>query len=146
MKRIIVFLLFLAPISAFSLPERSDHPVKGTTLTLTGEIVSLRCFALDPEKGRGPDHSKCAEASIRRGEPAGFLSDGVLYVLLGVSGPKVRPVLFASTREEVTLTGILVNQNGLLNLNVTGIQSLGKPVKAVPAAKPESKKEGLRKE
>jgi len=87
-----------------------------------------------------------AEASIRRGEPAGFLSDGVLYVLLGVSDPKVRPVLFASTREEVTLTGILVNQNGLMNLNVTGIQSLGKPVKTAPKKQQEPKKEGLKKE
>ena len=125
---------------------KSDHSASGPSVTLTGEIVSLRCLALDPEKGHGADHSKCAEAALRRGEPAGLLSGGAVYLLTGISDPKIRPVFLAVVREEVAITGVVATSQGFQVLDVSGIQSRGQPVKKVPPAKKASDKKGLRKE
>ena len=146
MNKVFALITFVIFSAAPSQADKTDHPVNGVQVKLTGEIVSLRCYLLDPARGHGPEHSKCAEASLRRGEPAGFLADGVLYVLLGASDPKIKPVLLASTREQVVLTGSIVNLEALLGFNVTGVQNLGQPVKASPPKKKESNKEGLKKE
>ena len=130
----LIALVFLAalPQNLKAQTAKLDHPVAGSTVTLTGEIVSLRCFLLDPVKGRGPEHSKCAEASIRRGEAAGFLADGNLYVLLGVADPKIRPVLLASVREEITITGVLSRESGIMGLSIKDLEARGRAVKPAP--------------
>jgi hypothetical protein len=51
------------------------------TVTLTGELVDLRCYL--EHGGRGPDHQQCATLCARDGIPVGLLTEGgKLYVLI----------------------------------------------------------------
>ena len=97
--------------------DEHDHDV-----TLTGEILDLHCYLLHPETGHGPDHAKCANSCIDRGLPAGFLADGRVYVLLGPGHGSPREVVAGHAGKPVKLTGKLVEQGGVMALQVKSVE------------------------
>ncbi len=95
-----------------------DH---GGEVTLTGEVLDLHCYMLHPETGHGPDHAKCANSCIDRGLPAGFLSDGKVYVLLGPGHDSPAKVVAGHAGQPVTLTGKLVEHGGMAAIQVKSV-------------------------
>src|SRR5436305_11018173 len=90
MRNPVVFKSFLAILLAVFLPlafvRAHDHDAdksaaSGSEKTVTGEVVDLMCY-LDHE-AMGDKHSACAGKCIKGGGPAGIVSEGKAYLVVG---------------------------------------------------------------
>ena len=92
-----------------SLPPGPPAPAPGA---YTGEIVELGCYLR--QGARGPDHRPCAQARLKRGQPAGLLTDsGELYLLIPDSGMKDPVDLSALAAERCAVEGDAVRRAGV---------------------------------
>lgn len=104
-------------VSAFGMEGDEKKPV-----TLKGEIVDMHCFVSRGE--RGPDHAGCANACIGRDVPAGFVTeDGTLYVLLNEKPVSVKEKVAGLAGKTVTVTGFLVERNGVKGLQLQSVKA-----------------------
>ena len=79
--------------------------------SVTGEVVDLMCY-LD-HGAKGDKHAKCAEKCIKSGGPVGLLTkDDQLYLVVGDHQP-VNEDLAPHAGKTVTLTGKVVERNGI---------------------------------
>jgi len=79
--------------------------------SVTGEVVDLMCY-LD-HGAKGDKHAGCAEKCIKSGGPVGLLTkDDQLYLVIGDHQP-MNDQLAAHAGKTVTLTGKLVERNGM---------------------------------
>jgi hypothetical protein len=91
-------------------------------VTLKGEIVDMHCFVSRGE--RGPDHAGCANACLSRDVPAGFVTeDGTLYVLLNERPVSVKDKVAGLAGKPVTVTGIVVERNGIKGLQLQSVKA-----------------------
>ncbi len=107
MRKIFALLLGVSLLGMVALPAIAE---KGEDITVTGEMVDMRCAAKMGEAGLGPDHLKCAVSCVKSGIPAGVREEsGKTYTLLTKSGDLVD--LMAKT---VRISGKLYkNSNGI---------------------------------
>jgi hypothetical protein len=78
-------------------------------VTLTGEVVDLHCYMMDPKKAMGPEHADC----IRKGFPAGFVSSGQFYLIIGKGMDPAKEMLADMAGAKCELTGKLYEHNGV---------------------------------
>jgi hypothetical protein len=90
--------LLLVP-AAWAHEHEKDHAASpAAKTTLTGELVDLRCYLEDGEKGA--DHAQCATLCAKDGIPVGLLTaDGKVYVL--VTPPSALAAVMAMQAEVV---------------------------------------------
>jgi hypothetical protein len=86
-----------------------------TTVTLKGEVVDMHCFVTrHGGEGRGASHAGCANACLARNVTAGFVaSDGKVYLLFDEKPFPVKEKIAGLAGEEVTLTGAVVERDGV---------------------------------
>jgi hypothetical protein len=89
-------------------------------VTLKGEVVDLYDYMMNPKMAQGPDHAKC----IRAGFPAGFVSDGQLYLLLGKGQDPGRDVMANMCGVKAELTGKLYETNGVKAIDLENIHKM----------------------
>lgn len=94
------------------------------TVQLDGEIVDLHCYFLDPAKNHGFDHAQCARRSIRMGSPAGFLSDGHLYLLLRTDDRSIRGDVFRLCGSTIQVVGTLLREGGMDAIRVQSLAGI----------------------
>jgi hypothetical protein len=92
--------------------------------SITGEVVDLACYIPHPATGRGRGHRKCAEACLKKGMPAGILTeDKQLFLLLeDHDNPKPYESLKSRAAETVTVEGTKVSEAGLQGFVVRDVR------------------------
>ena len=82
----------------------------GTDKTVTGEVVDLMCY-LDHE-AMGDQHSACAGKCIKGGGPAGIVSEGKAYLVVG-EHKAINEELAPLAGKTITVKGKLAERGGL---------------------------------
>lgn len=92
-----------------------------TEQTITGEVVDLMCY-LD-HGAHGSSHASCAQECIGSGGPVGLLtSDNQLYLIIGKHEP-MNKELAPLAAKTITLTGKVVERNGVKMIENAEIKS-----------------------
>jgi hypothetical protein len=89
-------------------------------VTLKGEVVDLHCYMMDPKKAVGPEHAAC----IRKGFPAGFVSNGQLYLILGKDQEPANNLVADMAGVKSEVTGKLYEHGGVKALELVKIEKL----------------------
>jgi hypothetical protein len=126
MKRIlsVLALVALPLLAANALAAGHAHAkAAAKTLTVKGEIVDLGCYLA--EGARGADHMSCASKCIASGMPFGVLTaEGKLYLLtLNHDNPDPYNKGKELAAQNVTVTGQLIQRNGIMAIDVASIES-----------------------
>ncbi len=146
MKRFTLVVGMLVLVAAFYVQaaDQTKHDMPGMTgmtaketaktVSVTGEIVDMGCYLA--EGAHGEQHKSCATMCLSGGMPMGLLtSDGKLY-LLTMSHDNADPFNSAKkmAAEQVTITGVMEERNGVKALQVNEIKSTAaeQPAKAAP--------------
>lgn len=109
-------------------PQPPGHgQPRGESVTLTGELVDLVCYMQHPEDGQGPQHSACARKCMKQGLPAGLLSEGKLYLLLGPGHDNISPTFAEHAGKQVSVKGNRVLSGGMQGLVVAHLGLAGEP-------------------
>lgn len=98
----------------------SPLPANGAeTKTVTGEVVDLMCY-LD-HGARGADHADCAQTCVQSGGPVGLLTkDNQLYLVIGEHKP-MNNQLAPYAGKTITLSGKIVQRDGMKMIENTKI-------------------------
>jgi len=94
-------------------------------VTAEGEVVYLLCYLADADGGHGPAHAKCAAECLGRGSPAGFLSKGQVYLLLGRDAVSLKELAIRYAGTTIVLTGTPIETAGMKAILVKKIKALG---------------------
>lgn len=122
----LVALVALGASTAFA--QHEGHSESGTmemkapkAVTLTGEVLDLYCFMNHPADGQGPDHAKCAAKCINKGLPIGFMSDGVVYLIIGKEHNSAAEMVAQYAGMQSVLTGKLIEHDGVKAIEIESI-------------------------
>lgn len=136
MRRIRITLTALAAIAVATVAagqaaeghgasEHTEH-VEGAVAatTFTGEIIDITCYLRHESKG--PKHVKCATFCATKSMPFGFLEaeTGRVYLLLPDGHTNPTKDLQEHFGQQVQVTGILTEGNGLTGLQIETVKSL----------------------
>ncbi len=110
----ITFLVVMAAISGLV----AQHQHQQKPQTISGEVVCLSCYLTHGAKGE--KHAKCAAQCINKGLPMGILTkDGKLFVVLeDHANADAYQQLKKFAAKIVTVTGVIVNRNGISGIAV----------------------------
>lgn len=97
--------------------DKSEGPT-----TLQGEVLDLYCFMKHPDSGQGAEHAKCAQSCIRKGLPIGFLSDGVVYLIIGKEHESAKDLVVDFAGSQAILKGTIVDHHGVKAIEVASIE------------------------
>ncbi len=121
MKRTVIAIL---AVFVLLLGLALAHGAKGKEVTLKGEVIDLQCYLVHSDSSQGADHAKCAQACLRKGLPAGLLTDdGTLYVLLGPSHDSASELVADHGGSQVTVKGVVTEQNGVKALQIKTVSA-----------------------
>ena len=84
-------------------------------MTLTGEVIDVKCYLTGMMGGKGEDHKQCALDCIKGGLPVGILEEKTesVYVVVPKGGMKgANEELAPFIAQKVKLIGIMVNKGG----------------------------------
>ena len=117
MKRIstlflIVFSLVLS-LSAVGQDKKDKKEAK--EITVTGEIIDVKCYLTGMMGGKGDDHKQCAIDCITGGLPVGILDDKTdkVYTVVPKKGMEgANKTLVQYVAQKVVLTGTVVEKGG----------------------------------
>ena len=114
--------LVVTPLTLPQLATASEK--KGSEVTLKGEVLDLYCYMKHPETATGSEHEKCATSCINRGLPIGFLSDGVVYVVIGSDHESASGMVADFTGKPSELKGVLIEHDGIKSIEVVSIKAV----------------------
>ena len=105
-----------------------------------GEVVALGCYLRQGAKGEA--HRPCAEASLKKGMPAGLLKNGGEVLLLIPEVPGAGPDLSAFAAQRCEVHGKLLTRAGMWAVEVASISRLPPPAAppTIPPPPPEKPK------
>lgn len=106
-------LMFLIVAGAFVASQSALAQGSGD-VTVTGEIIDMKCYISGMQGGRGPDHEECAVACIKGGLPVGIIDKaGKTYVLVPSRGLKgANEALLPFVAKNVTVKGTVKGKGG----------------------------------
>jgi hypothetical protein len=115
MLRLSKLVIFVVAISAICAVARAhehqkDELSSGSEKTVTGEVVDLMCY-LD-HAAMGDEHATCAGKCIRGGGPAGIVSDGKAYLVVG-EHKSMNDELAPFAGKTITVKGKLAERGGM---------------------------------
>jgi hypothetical protein len=118
-----VLLLLVGAVAASAGEEHKMHQMEPKEVTLAGEVLDLYCFMNHPDTGMGEGHAKCAKSCINKGLPIGFLSDGVVYLIIGKDHEPAAEMVaeFAGMQSEIT--GTFVEHHGVKAIEIASIKA-----------------------
>lgn len=136
MRRIRITLTALAAIAVVTVVAGQAAEGHGTsghadhgegsvaTTTFTGEIIDITCYLRHESKG--PKHVKCVIFCASKSMPFGFLEaeTGRVYLLLPDGHTEPMKDLQQHFGQQVEVTGILTEGNGLKGLQIETVKSL----------------------
>lgn len=124
-------LLFLVLVAATTVSvsigqekEKSKEKSK-KEITITGEVIDVKCYLTGMMGGRGEDHKQCAIDCAKGGLPLGILEDKTekVYTVVPKGGMKgANDDLIQHIAGKVTLTGILVEKGDQKMLLYTKVE------------------------
>ena len=125
MKRFLSMLALVALTLIAANALAAGHQAKGAakTTTVKGEIVDLGCYL--GHGATGAEHKSCATKCIAGGMPFGLLTaEGKLYLLtLNHDDPDPYNMCKDLAAQTVAVTGTLMQRNGLMALDVSGVKA-----------------------
>ena len=136
MRRIRITLTALAAIAVVTVVAGQAAEGHGTsgyadhgegsvaTTTFTGEIIDITCYLRHESKGL--KHVKCATFCATKGMPFGFLEaeSSRVYLLLPAGHTDPTKELQQHFGQQVQVSGILTEGNGLTGLQIETVKSL----------------------
>lgn len=117
MKRIGFIFLFLLPF-VLVISSAQDKPAKkkeAKEVTVTGEVIDVKCYITGMMGGMGEDHKQCATDCIKGGLPVGILDEKSekVYVVVPKAGMKgANEELLPYVARKVKMTGVFSEKGG----------------------------------
>lgn len=122
MKSLFVIVLALA----LAVPATAQQKQKASSgdVSVTGEIIDIKCYSTGMMGGRGPEHEECAISCIKGGLPVGILDDqGNVYAVVPAKGTKgANEELVKYAAQRVTLKGKLIEKGGTRLLHFASLE------------------------
>jgi len=116
MKRVIAILFCFA----LAVPALADQhmAMKGSTKTVTGEVVDMGCYL--GHAARGANHVSCATKCINQGMPMGLLTNNGTLYLLTLDHDDADPYNKIKTMagKSVSVTGEVMTRSGMKAIDV----------------------------
>jgi hypothetical protein len=109
--------LLTGPLSA------EEHKHEEGEVTLDGEVIDLQCYMTNPKESTGKTHAKCAASCIKRGKPAGFLSEGKVYLLLTKGKGSLARMVAEHAGKDVEIHGKLIDLGGMKAIQLESIKA-----------------------
>jgi hypothetical protein len=128
---VLTLVAFVALGTSTAFAQHEDHSghdkmeMKGEQqVTLVGEVLDLYCYMKHPADGQGAEHAKCAQNCIRKGLPIGFISDGVVYVIIGKEHNSAADMMVDYAGMQSRLTGTLIEHDGVKAIEIEKIEKV----------------------
>ena len=117
MKKIsMLFLIVFSLIfSLASTGQDKKNKKEAKEVTITGEIIDVKCYLTGMMGGKGDDHKQCAIDCITGGLPVGILDDKTdkVYTVVPKKGMEgANKTLVQYVAQKVVLTGTVVEKGG----------------------------------
>lgn len=121
MKALIVALLIVVGAAT---AEAQASKQSSRDVTVSGEIIDMKCYLSGMQGGRGPEHEECAIACIKGGLPVGIVDkDGKTYTLVPARGMKgANEALLPFVAKNVTVKGTVREKGGTELLYYTSVE------------------------
>ena len=113
---LVIFCLFAIAISMTAQEKKEKKEKKEQKeVTITGEIIDMKCYLTGMMGGKGDDHKQCSVDCIKGGLPVGIVDEKTekVFTLVprkGMEGANATLVQYAAQR--VSVTGTLVEKGG----------------------------------
>ena len=112
---IVVALLVTSIISLTAFGHDTKDKKEKKEISITGEIIDMKCYVTDMGGGKGDDHKQCAIDCLNGGLPVGILEDktGKAYTVVPQKGMEgANKTLVQYVARKVKLTGVVVEKGG----------------------------------
>lgn len=112
-----VFFTFVLAAAFAVSPTAQSQEAKSTSnnVSISGEIIDVKCYTTGMMGGRGPEHEDCAIACIKGGLPVGVLDEktGDVYTIVPAKGTKgANETLLKFVAKKVKIEGKLLEKGG----------------------------------
>ena len=115
MKKLTLVVLALLSLVILTASAQEKKDKKSKEITLTGEVIDVKCYLTGMMGGKGEDHKQCAIDCIKGGLPVGVLDEKTdsVYVVVPKGGMKgANEELTPYIAEKVKLTGTIAKKGG----------------------------------
>jgi len=137
MKRWWIFLLPLiiavVAVSVFSdqhekaKAEKAEEVEQGKTMTISGELIDLVCYATSAGKNMGEGHAMCAAQCAKGGLPIGIVDkEKNIYVIVTKNHKPTNQNedLMANMAKQVSITGKVFRLKGLHLIEMESVKPM----------------------
>ena len=96
-------------------------------ITVTGEIIDIKCYTTGMMGGKGAEHEDCAIACIKGGLPVGVLDEksGDVYTIVPARGTKgANEAILKFVAKRVTVKGKLTEKGGARILAYSSVEEV----------------------
>ena len=114
-KQSMLIVLLLLAIAALAPAQDKKEKKDAKEVSVTGELIDVKCYLTGMMGGKGDDHKQCAIDCIKGGLPVGILEDKTekVYTIVpkkGMEGGNSAMTKYVA--QKITLTGIIVEKGG----------------------------------
>lgn len=120
MKTVLAFVVGTAFVAAIATPMLAQMH----TTTVTGEVVDIACAVKKTPPGKGEAHADCTTDCIKKGQPAGLLTDDAVYTITGDYAANKNAKLVEFVAKKVEVTGEVTEKDGQKTINVKSIKRM----------------------
>ena len=121
--RMIGTALLIGALAAVGI-SGDETPKTKEAVSIKGEVIDLRCYS--GRGAKGTEHASCATACIKRGVPAGLLTEtGKVIILIsggGGSAEALATLVDGKVGIPVTVRGQLSDEHGVDTMIVESIE------------------------
>lgn len=126
--RLPLLVIVMAVIVSVSMGQDKEKAKEKSKkeITITGEVIDVKCYLTGMMGGRGEDHKQCAIDCAKGGLPLGILEDKTekVYTVVPKGGMKgSNDDLLQYIAGKVTLTGIVVEKGDQKMLLYTKVEA-----------------------
>jgi len=115
MKSVFFTFVLAAAFAVSATAQSQEAKSSSNNVSITGEIIDVKCYTTGMMGGRGPEHEDCAIACIKGGLPVGVLDEktGDVYTIVPAKGTKgANEALLKFVAKKVKIEGKLLEKGG----------------------------------
>ena len=115
MKSVFFTFALAAAFAVSATAQSQDAKSTSNNVSITGEIIDVKCYTTGMMGGRGPEHEDCAIACIKGGLPVGILDEktGDVYTIVPAKGTTgANEALLKFVAKKVKIEGKLLEKGG----------------------------------
>jgi len=120
MKKLSLFVLLFSAMTSLMIAQekmdkKMDKKMEMKEVTISGEIIDVKCYLGGMMGGKGEEHEECAINCIKGGLPVGILEDKTenVYTAVPKKGMKgANDELVDYAAKKVKLTGMIMEKGG----------------------------------